>query len=424
MAVGSHPTGMDDVDDPVRDSPGPGIRRGSEGSDCQDVQRQLQKPDTPLSKMPSEANISFASSVSVTKSWKNLFRKPPGGVLGVMHNLSKRNRLVSKHGKIHTFVRQEEAKEHYRLLKDFCTSMINLTWPVTFIGFAASFFLSWLMFAIIWYLVAYVHGDLEQPLPSNHKVCVDNLKDFTSCFLFSLETQHTIGYGGRATTERCSFAIIVMSIQSILGVIIQACMAGIVFAKFTKASRRGDTILFSKNALISMRNGCLYLLVRVGDLRPSHLIECHVSGHFLSSTTTEEGEIIPHHLETIKFTSYLEDDENEYLQLFWPQVVGHKIDSSSPLYEFSARDINNKQFEIILTLEGTTPETGNTVQARSSYLPSEILWGQRFQHNIVDYDNNANKFAVTYRTLNSFEQDMTPRCSARDMENTHEVTLR
>ena len=25
------------------------------------------------------------------------------------------------------------------------------------------------------------------------QVCVDNLKDFTSCFLFSLETQHTIG---------------------------------------------------------------------------------------------------------------------------------------------------------------------------------------------------------------------------------------
>ena len=25
------------------------------------------------------------------------------------------------------------------------------------------------------------------------QVCVENIKDFTSCFLFSLETQHTIG---------------------------------------------------------------------------------------------------------------------------------------------------------------------------------------------------------------------------------------
>ena len=47
----------------------------------------------------------------------------------------------------------------------------------------------------------------------------------------------------------------------------QACMAGIVFAKFTKPANRAETILFSKNALISMRNGAFYLLCRIGDLR-------------------------------------------------------------------------------------------------------------------------------------------------------------
>ena len=30
-----------------------------------------------------------------------------------------------------------------------------------------------------------------------------------------------------------------------------------------------------------MRNGALYLLVRLADLRMKHLIECHVNGHFL-----------------------------------------------------------------------------------------------------------------------------------------------
>ena len=42
-------------------------------------------------------------------------------------------------------------------------------------------------------------------------------------------------------------------------------MAGIVFAKFTKPSHRGETIMFSKNALISLRNGSLYLMVRLDD---------------------------------------------------------------------------------------------------------------------------------------------------------------
>ena len=343
--------------------------------------------------------------------------KQKSGVLGVMHNLTKRNRLVSKHGRINAYTR-DDGQQNHRFLKDFFTSTIDMSWSVIFLGFAASFFLSWLLFAVVWYLVAYVHGDMADDKPDDHTVCVDNIKDFTSCFLFSLETQHTIGYGGRATTEQCSMAIIVMSLQSILGVVIQACMAGIVFAKFTKPSHRGETIMFSKNALISLRNGSLYLLVRLADLRPSHLIECHVSGHFLAKNTTEEGEVVPYHLETLKFGSSMQDEESEYLQLFFPLVVAHKIDSASPLYELSPKDLQAKQFEIIVSLEGTTPETGNTIQVsllfwvqdqslqkhlkiihlqkilidpgeieliidclevRTSYLPSEILWGQRFE---------------------------------------------
>merc|ERR1719490_346247 len=198
--------------------------------------------------------------------------------------------------------------------------MIDLPWSWTLGSFAASFYISWLLFAAVWYSISFAHGDLEPEAlrAANHTVCVDNLKDFTSCFLFSLETQHTIGYGVRATTENCTVAIVVMSLQSILGVVIQACMAGIVFAKFTKPSHRGETIMFSKNALISLRNGSLYLLVRLADLRPSHLIECHVSGHFLAKNTTEEGEVVPYHLETLKFGSSMQDEESEYLQLFFP----------------------------------------------------------------------------------------------------------
>ena len=39
-------------------------------------------------------------------SWKKLF-KQKSGVLGVMHNLTKRNRLVSKHGRINAYTRWE-----------------------------------------------------------------------------------------------------------------------------------------------------------------------------------------------------------------------------------------------------------------------------------------------------------------------------
>ena len=83
-----------------------------------------------------------------------------------------------------------------------------------------------------------------------------------------------------------------MATQSIIGVIIQACLAGIVFAKFTVPRKRGSTIVFSKNAVITMRNGALYLIARVCDLRKSSLLEAHVRMVIIRKEVTDEGELM------------------------------------------------------------------------------------------------------------------------------------
>ena len=113
-------------------------------------------------------------------------------------------------------------------------------------------------------------------------------------------------------------------------------------------------------------------------------------------------------MESLQFGSQLDGSE-EYLQLLWPMVVSHKIDSSSPLYNLSPTDILNSQFEIILTLEGITPETGNTIQVRSSYLPNEILWGYRFEQTCVAYDKKEAKYAISFKTINRIIPDRTLR---------------
>jgi hypothetical protein len=48
----------------------------------------------------------------------------------------------------------------------------------------------------------YQHGDLEIANQENESYvpCVNNIKDFGSTYLFSIETQHTIGFGGRLVT--------------------------------------------------------------------------------------------------------------------------------------------------------------------------------------------------------------------------------
>ena len=100
--------------------------------------------------------------------------------------------------------------------------------------------------------------------------------DFPTALLFSIETQQTIGYGFRCMSPECPHAIALLMFQSCFGIITQALMTGLVFAKLSRPKKRAQTLLFSKRAVICPRDGRLYLLFRVGDLRKSHIVEAQV----------------------------------------------------------------------------------------------------------------------------------------------------
>lgn len=63
--------------------------------------------------------------------------------------------------------------------------------------FAISFFSGWLFFAVIYYIIMHVHEDFLHLEDATWTPCIQNTKSFISVFMFSLETQHTIGYGSR-----------------------------------------------------------------------------------------------------------------------------------------------------------------------------------------------------------------------------------
>lgn len=52
-----------------------------------------------------------------------------------------------------------------------------------------------------------------------------------------------------------------------------------------------------------------------------------------------------------------------------------------------------------------------TTQARSSYLPSEILWGHRFE-NIIHFRKETGEYEVNYTLFNNTYEVDTPLCSA------------
>ena len=81
----------------------------------------------------------------------------------------------------------------------------------------------------------------------------------------------------------------------------------------------------------------------------------------------------------------------------------------------SPRDFLSAKFEVIVSLEGVVEPTGNSVQARSSYLPNEILWGYRFK-NLMKYNRSRGIYSVDCSNLNAVVQDETPSISAKMLE--------
>ena len=85
--------------------------------------------------------------------------------------------------------------------KDIFTTAVDIEWRYTLLAFAAAFFVSWTIFAVLYYIVAAYRGDLlPENLPGTEnqkngtwRPCVWEMYNFTSAYLFSVETQHTIG---------------------------------------------------------------------------------------------------------------------------------------------------------------------------------------------------------------------------------------
>ena len=49
------------------------------------------------------------------------------------------------------------------------------------------------------------------------------------------------------------------------------------------------------------------------------------------------------------------------------------------------------------------------IQVRTSYLPNEILWGHRFDNDVVVYDKTNAIYTVYHTRINKTVTDDTPR---------------
>ena len=93
---------------------------------------------------------------------------------------------MAKNGDLRTKIDSTEDDSLFscKYVKDIFISTLNLSWSWIYLLFSAAFLGSWLIFAVVWYIIFLVHGDYN----SDGNECVANInKDatFTSLFLFS-----------------------------------------------------------------------------------------------------------------------------------------------------------------------------------------------------------------------------------------------
>ncbi|CAP28017.2 Protein CBR-IRK-2 [Caenorhabditis briggsae] len=332
-----------------------------------------------------------------------------------------RNRLVQKQGLCNISLKNVP-KQRRKYFSDIFTTVIEMKWRWCLLYFSLSFMISWSFFATVYYLIAKQHGDIEQIANATWTPCIVNVHNELNAFLFSFTTQTTIGYGFRYPTDACPLTIVTMCFQFMWGVMTQTLMAGIIFSKLARPIKRAATLIFSKNAVrnsrrsiirilylqvICLRDGKLCLLFRVGDMRKSSLAEAHVRLQFspnrlffplsffigwyfccmIKRCVTYEGELLPFH----QFDMDVGYDQGlDRVFVIWPITICHEIDERSPLWEIGAEDLKSAKFEIIAILEGVVESVGSTTQARTSYLPSEILWGHRVARFHLDKNTQQN----------------------------------
>ncbi|CAG9764532.1 unnamed protein product [Ceutorhynchus assimilis] len=311
------------------------------------------------------------------------------------HRIKIVRRLVRKSGK--SSIHQKSSKERsFRFLLDLSNTLIESSWIWTFLVVSFIFTLTWFMFAGFWAIISIENVDAWNGTSDS---CLKGIDSFSGYLLFSIETQTTIGYGGRYINEYCPEAIIGLIIQLIIGAGVCGSLICIVFLKMVApVKNRHSMVCFSKKAVICQRDGELCLIFRVRDYDMRY--ECHTK--IVAYLVKERGGELSLKVLKLEPTGIL----------IWPVEVIHKIDETSPFWDLSAKDLILKRFEIIVVLEGECLSTSYMSRSTTSYLSREIKWGYKFTP-CTTWNTVKRTYVVDHKLFNNTEEVVTALCSAQ-----------
>ncbi|XP_063370630.1 G protein-activated inward rectifier potassium channel 3-like [Cydia amplana] len=341
----------------------------------------------------------YSSRLGKRKKKENRHRRRAG-------RKTRSRRVVCKDGEENVPVRSNIPAKSIKYARDIVNTVINAKWRFILLMMVAAHFVFWLTFAAIWLAVTSSYSD---DIGDGKTHCVIGTSSFAGLLMMAVETQMTIGYGVRYPSEECPEAIIIMVLEIVAGTALSGGLTSLLFTKLVRPNRHVSSVGFSKKATVCLRDGQLSLQFRVWDLLNVHLIDSTITAYMLKPIRTLEGETMQNYIHHLKL-------KEARAFLLWPITVTHVIDVESPLYEFSAQDMIDYRFEIVVCLTGASKNMGTVTQSRTSYLSKEINWGYRFK-NVLRWSKRNEAYVINVEDLNTMEQVETPLCSASHLKH-------
>ncbi|MBE9189575.1 ATP-sensitive inward rectifier potassium channel 10 [Gloeocapsopsis crepidinum LEGE 06123] len=199
--------------------------------------------------------------------------------------------------------------------------------------------------------------------------------NFFDAFFFSIQTMASIGYG--AMYPQTLYANILVTIESLLGLIGLAMGTGLAFARLSQPTAR---VIFSRVAVITSYNGVPTLMFRTANKRGNQILEAELRVRLAKDEVNAEG-----HFMRRVYDLQLIRSQNPSFALSWTAM--HPIDKFSPLHGSTLETLVQEESSIIITLMGIDETVSQTIYARYIYVAGDILWNMRFVDIILRSSN-------------------------------------
>jgi inward rectifier potassium channel len=210
--------------------------------------------------------------------------------------------------------------------------------------------------------------------------------DFEDAFFFSIQTMATIGYG--VLTPVGTYTNLLVTLETMVSLVFIAFVTGITFARFSRPTARVD---FSRVCTVSTYNGTPTLAVRLANGRRNQILEADVTLTLVRNERTLEGILMRRF-----YDLPLARARTPIFSLTF--TVMHPINDASPLFGCTSETLMAEQAELLVTVTGIDETMSQTIHARTSYQPDEILFGHRFV-DMFGY-TVAGRLAIDYTRFN------------------------